>query len=156
MVGARMVYFGLPDKKIWGIPAIKLTVLFVWLDVTCFIVQLAGGAMLSSSDPKIASIAMKIYTAGVSLQLGFVTIFIVMMGSFYRLMYKTTRGQIGPLQFLIWAVLAVLGLIVVSVPAVPHLYPVCDMKLIASRKLCRFALCSDSSNSALASTQTIS
>lgn len=119
MVGARMVYFGLPDKKIWGIPAIKLTVIFVWLDITCFIVQLAGGSMLSSSDRKLADIGMKIYTTGVSLQLGFVVIFIVMMGCFYRLMYKSTHGNIGRLRFLIWAVLAVLGLIVVSTIPTP-------------------------------------
>ncbi len=115
MVGARMVYFGLPDKKIWGIPAIKLTVMFVWLDITCFIVQLAGGSLLSNTDSKLANIGMKIYTTGVSLQLGFVVVFIVMMGCFYHLVYKTTNGNIGRLRFLIWAVLAVLCLIVVCV-----------------------------------------
>ncbi|KAM3511508.1 hypothetical protein MY11210_004866 [Beauveria gryllotalpidicola] len=62
MTVARMVYFGLPDKKIWGVRAVKLTVLFVWLDVVCFLVQLGGGLLLSNHDnANLAPIGMKVY-----------------------------------------------------------------------------------------------
>ncbi|KAJ3480818.1 hypothetical protein NLG97_g7976 [Lecanicillium saksenae] len=113
MTVARMVYFGLPEKKIWGVRAIKLTVLFVWLDIVCFIVQLGGGGMLSNNDnANLTRIGMKIYTAGIGLQLGFVVIFGVMTAWFYRRMHQVSRGgSMGRLRFLIWTLLAVLILI---------------------------------------------
>lgn len=115
MTVARMVYFGLPDRKIWGVRAVKLTVLFVWLDVVCFLVQVAGGMMLSNDgDEKLTGIGMKIYTTGIGIQLGFVVIFGAMTGWFYyRMQQRAWRGM-GRLRLLTWTMLAVLALIVVS------------------------------------------
>ncbi|KAM3508958.1 hypothetical protein MY10362_000843 [Beauveria mimosiformis] len=118
MTVARMVYFGLPDKKIWGVRAAKLTVLFVWLDVVCFLVQLGGGLLLSNHDnPNLAPIGMKLYTAGIALQLGFVVIFGVMTGWFYHRMQQVSQGRVmgRRLQILTWTMLAVLVLIMVRV-----------------------------------------
>ncbi|EGX90799.1 RTA1 domain protein [Cordyceps militaris CM01] len=117
MTVARMVYYGLPEKKIWGIRAVKLTVLFVWLDIICFLVQLGGAALLSNNDnANLTSIGMKIYVAGIGLQLGFVVIFGVMTAWFYHRMRKVSRGRsMGRLRFLIWTMLAVLVLIMVRV-----------------------------------------
>ncbi|KAJ6780350.1 hypothetical protein PWT90_06545 [Aphanocladium album] len=117
MTVARMIYFGLPEKKMWGVRAIKLTVLFVWLDIICFLVQLAGGGMLSNNDDaNLIRIGMKVYTAGIGLQLGFVVIFGVMTVWFYRRMQQVSRGaSMGRLRFLIWAMLAVLVLIMVRI-----------------------------------------
>ncbi|KAK8145091.1 hypothetical protein G3M48_004915 [Beauveria asiatica] len=118
MTVARMVYFGLPDKKIWGVRAVKLTVLFVWLDVVCFLVQLGGGLLLSNQDnPSLAPIGMRLYTAGVALQLGFVVIFGVMTGWLYHRMRQVSqgRGMGRRLQILTWTMLAVLVLIMVRV-----------------------------------------
>ncbi|TQW00796.1 hypothetical protein V2A60_001837 [Cordyceps javanica] len=117
MTVARMVYFGLPDRKIWGVRAIKLTVLFVWLDVICFLVQLSGGGLLSNNDnADLTRIGMKIYTAGIGLQLGFVVIFGVMTAWFYHRMRQVSRGRgMGRLQLLIWVMLAVLMLIMVRI-----------------------------------------
>ncbi|RYC80085.1 hypothetical protein BFJ63_vAg17029 [Fusarium oxysporum f. sp. narcissi] len=68
MTVARMVHLGLADKQIWNIKATKLTVLFVWIDVVCFLVQAGGGGMLSNKDePNIARIGTK-NTSGASLQ----------------------------------------------------------------------------------------
>lgn len=116
MTVARMVYFGLPEKKIWGVRAIKLTVLFVWLDIICFLVQLGGGALLSNNnDANLTKIGMKVYTAGIGLQLGFVVIFGFMTGWFYYRMQQVSRGgSMGRLRLLTWTMLAVLVLIMVS------------------------------------------
>ncbi|KAI3573800.1 hypothetical protein IWW34DRAFT_823748 [Fusarium oxysporum f. sp. albedinis] len=68
MTVARMVHFGFADKQIWNIKATKLTILFVWIDVVCFLVQAGGGGMLSIKDePNIARIGTK-DTSGASLQ----------------------------------------------------------------------------------------
>ncbi|KAJ4154089.1 hypothetical protein LMH87_010552 [Akanthomyces muscarius] len=117
MTVARMVYFGLPDKKIWGVRAVKLTVVFVWLDIVCFLVQLGGGVLLSNNDDAgLTRIGMKVYTAGIGLQLGFVVIFGTMTAWFWRRMRQVSRGQsMGRLRFLIWSMLAVLVLIMVRI-----------------------------------------
>jgi hypothetical protein len=49
MVLGRMVYFFLPDQRIWGIRATRLTLIFVLLDIGSFLVQGAGGSMLSGN-----------------------------------------------------------------------------------------------------------
>lgn len=110
-----MVYFGLPEKKIWGVKATKLTLIFVWLDIVCFLVQGGGGSLLSgdsSTDTK--AIGMKIYTAGIGLQLAFVIIFTGMTLWFYKKMHQVTGGHVGKMAWLIWTMLLVLTMIVVS------------------------------------------
>lgn len=116
MAVARLVYFRMPGGKIWGIKASRMTVLFVWLDIIVFIVQAAGGVMLSSSDSdvKITKIGMTIYMAGVGTQLSIVIIFGVMVGFFYRRLWKMEGREMGRIKYLIWIMLAVLGLIIVS------------------------------------------
>lgn len=116
MTVARMVYLGLPDKKIWGVGAVKLTVVFVWLDIVCFLVQLGGGVLLSNNDDAgLTRVGMKVYTAGIGLQLGLVVIFGTMTAWFWRRMRRVSRGQsMGGLRFLIWTMLAVLVLIMAS------------------------------------------
>jgi RTA1 like protein len=42
MVLGRMIYFFVPEQQIWGIKGIKLTKIFVWLDVLSFLTQAAG------------------------------------------------------------------------------------------------------------------
>lgn len=112
MTVARMVYFGLPSRRIWNFPAIRMTTLFVWLDVVCFIVQAGGGVMLSGDDANVKNIGMKIYTAGISLQLAFVLIFTVVTIGFY-LEARKIHGNMGRLGWLTWTLLAVLILITV-------------------------------------------
>lgn len=115
MVVARLVHFTLPDKSIWGIRGIKLTTLFVGLDILSFIVQLGGGSMLSNNDhPDIAQIGMKVYVAGIGVQLAFVVIFGGMTIWYYVLVHRLRRGQMGMLRYLVWVMLLVLALIVVS------------------------------------------
>lgn len=61
MTVGRMVYFWIPEKKIWIIKATSLTQFFVWADVFVFLVQAGGGSMIGSQDaPQAASIGLKI------------------------------------------------------------------------------------------------
>lgn len=50
MVVGRIVYFWLPDKRIWGMRATSLTRWFVWFDVIVFLIQAAGGLLLSGTE----------------------------------------------------------------------------------------------------------
>lgn len=114
MAAARLIYFGLPEKKFWGIRAIKLTLIFVWLDVGCFLVQLGGGSLLSNDDQKLVRIGMKIYTAGIAVQMVFVVAFSTMLAFFYHRFHQVTAGRTGRAKILIWVLLTVLVLIMVS------------------------------------------
>lgn len=42
MVMGRMIYFFVPEQKVWGIKGIKIAKIFVWLDVLSFFTQVAG------------------------------------------------------------------------------------------------------------------
>jgi len=42
----RMIYFFIPEQKIWGVKGIKVAKIFVWLDVASFITQVAGSSPL--------------------------------------------------------------------------------------------------------------
>lgn len=42
-----MIYFFVPEQKIFGIRGIKLAKIFVWLDVLSFLTQVGGGIMIS-------------------------------------------------------------------------------------------------------------
>ncbi|KAH7150498.1 RTA1 domain protein [Dactylonectria estremocensis] len=116
MTVARMIYFRIPEKKIWGVRAIRMGTLFIWLDVICFIVQLGGGVLLSNNDDaNLADIGKKLYMAGVGVQLAFVLIFIVLTGFFYRQLVQLEGSGIGRMRYLIWTMLAVLILVVVRI-----------------------------------------
>ena len=42
MVMGRMIYFFVPEQKIWGIKGVKIAKIFVWLDVLSFLTQVGG------------------------------------------------------------------------------------------------------------------
>ncbi|KAF4967932.1 hypothetical protein FSARC_4625 [Fusarium sarcochroum] len=116
MAVARMVYFRMPDQKLLGIKAIRMTLLFVWLDIVLFIVQGAGGSMLSNTeDMKIVRLGMKIYMAGVGLQLGVILIFISITAFFYHKLRQLEGRSMGRMKWLIWTMLLVLVLIVIRI-----------------------------------------
>jgi hypothetical protein len=118
---ARMVYFSMPAQKLLGIKAIRMTLLFVWLDVILFLVQGSGGIMLSSTDAdsNLIDVGMKVYMAGVALQLAVVLIFTGITVFFYFKLRQLEGGSMGRMKWLIWTMVVVLLLIVVSI-----LYPV--------------------------------
>ncbi|KFZ10962.1 hypothetical protein V501_04960 [Pseudogymnoascus sp. VKM F-4519 (FW-2642)] len=85
MVVGRIVYFWLPDKRIWGIRATSLTRWFVWFDVIVFLIQAAGGMMLSGTDVSASQtkIGLDIYMSGIGVQQGVLLAFIGLMITFH-------------------------------------------------------------------------
>ncbi|KAJ4327823.1 hypothetical protein N0V84_001785 [Fusarium piperis] len=116
MAVARMVYFRMPDRKLLGIKAIRMTVVFVWIDVILFIVQGGGGSMLSSDkDQNLIRIGQKVYMAGVGAQLGIIVIFSGLTAFFYYKLREIEGRDIGRMKWLIWTMLLVLILIIIRI-----------------------------------------
>ncbi|KAF5634482.1 phospholipid-translocating ATPase [Fusarium tjaetaba] len=116
MAVARMVYFRMPDRKLLGIKAIRMTLLFVWLDIILFLVQGAGGSMLSNNeDMNVIRIGQKVYMAGVGLQLAVILIFIGITAFFYFKLRQLEGRSMGRMKWLILTMLAVLILIVIRI-----------------------------------------
>ncbi|KAB8293843.1 hypothetical protein EYC80_009324 [Monilinia laxa] len=73
MVLGRMIYFFVPDQKVWGIKGIQIAKIFVWLDVISFITQLAGGVLISpGADQNILRTGIHIYMGAIAIKFMFV------------------------------------------------------------------------------------
>lgn len=126
MVVARLIYFLLPSnsQKILGLSPRWLAKAFVAVDVMSFFIQAAGGGMLAGQDGgETIQTGQRIYMAGIGVQLAFVLIFAVVTVLFTvrleRLMgleLLETRHNVSVTRHLVWSMLAVIGLIVVSIP----------------------------------------
>lgn len=115
MTVSRLVYFALPDKQIWGLKATWLTKFFVWLDILSFLVQAAGGIMMSRDGKNIAQTGKTIYMVGVGIQIAFIVVFGVLTSSFYRKAGKAyLERNISLVKHQVWAMYIVLVLIMVS------------------------------------------
>ncbi|KAF4982450.1 hypothetical protein FZEAL_1968 [Fusarium zealandicum] len=116
MAVARMVYFRMPDRKLLGIKAIRMTLIFVWIDVILFIVQGGGGSMLSNDeDMNLVRIGQKIYMAGVALQLVIIVVFSGLTAFFYYKLREIEGRDIGRMKWLIWTMLLVLMMIIIRI-----------------------------------------
>ncbi|KAJ7735977.1 RTA1 like protein-domain-containing protein [Mycena metata] len=92
---ARLVYFFVPDQRVGGISARRLSLLFVLLDITAFLMQAGGGSLISSDTPRVALIGIRVYMGGIGLQQLFVLGFV---GIVVRFHYKM-RGLEGSTQW---------------------------------------------------------
>jgi hypothetical protein len=127
MTIARLIYYIIPDQKVWGIRATLLTKLFVWLDVVAFLVQSVGGTLLSAQEEgqgesNVQRVGQKVYMTGIGLQAAFIVIFSALTTRFYVQM--RTQSQFGRnirrAKILTWVMYAVFALIMVSIrPAAP-------------------------------------
>ncbi|KAF4990690.1 hypothetical protein FDECE_14272 [Fusarium decemcellulare] len=116
MAVARMVYFRMPDRKLLGIKAIRMTVIFVWIDIILFIVQGGGGTLLSNdNDQNLVRIGQKIYMAGVGVQLAIIVVFLGLTACFYYKLREIEGRHIGLMKWLIWTMLLVLILIIIRI-----------------------------------------
>jgi len=71
MLLGRMIYFYLPSRSIFGIRATSLTKIFVFFDITAFIVQAVGGTMASTGPGESQSaidLGLHIYMGGIGFQ----------------------------------------------------------------------------------------
>ncbi|KAF8181358.1 RTA1 like protein-domain-containing protein [Mycena galopus ATCC 62051] len=85
---SRIVYFFVPEKHVAGISARRLSLCFVLLDITAFLMQAGGGSMISSTTPKTAELGIHIYMGGIGLQQFFVLGFTSLVIRFH---YKMKR-----------------------------------------------------------------
>ncbi|KAK1623027.1 RTA1 domain-containing protein [Colletotrichum phormii] len=95
MLSARLVYFVLPDQRVFRVKATALTKIFITMDVVCFLVQGAGGSMMSNteaaSDDPILRTGKQVYMIGCGLQPAFIVVFCGLMGRFYVKMRRAQR-----------------------------------------------------------------
>jgi hypothetical protein len=83
MTFARLVYYYLPQKRVFKIQASHLARIFVLADIISFIVQGAGGVMASpSASAGVIDTGIKLYMGGMGLQEFFIVTFTVMMVRF--------------------------------------------------------------------------
>ncbi|KAF1977640.1 hypothetical protein BU23DRAFT_587593 [Bimuria novae-zelandiae CBS 107.79] len=83
MTAGRLIWTYHPDKKVWGFKAISLGKYFVWLDIFSFIVQAAGGTMLSpGGSAETMKIGKDIYMSGVGVQQLFILLFFTLIVRF--------------------------------------------------------------------------
>lgn len=126
MVVARLVYFLLPsgEQTILRLSPRWLAKVFVAADVVSFFIQAAGGGMLADqSGGETVEIGQRVYMAGIGVQLAFVVLFVVVTVLFALRLERLMRaGKVDAkcnpawIRPLVWSVLAVIALIVVSVP----------------------------------------
>lgn len=108
MTVSRLIYYVHEDKKVLRCRAIILTRLFVWLDVICFLVQGAGGSMMSGDDGKIVGIGKDVYIAGIALQQAIIAVFCVLTAQFYRELGVKGRAD-RPLRLTRWLLVVLLA-----------------------------------------------
>lgn len=90
-----MIHFFLDNDRIYGIRARRIALMFVLFDITAFLIQLAGGFLASGTtytDQTIQN-GLRIYTAGVGLQLIFIAVFVVIAVAFQRTLKAQDRQQ---------------------------------------------------------------
>ena len=121
MTLGRMIYFYLPEQKIFGIKARRLAMYFVLLDIVSFIIQGVGGSMISpTADKNVILTGIHLYMAGIGVQEFFIAIFIVIAVTFHRRMLVLeqrgeTRRRTKWLRLIV-TLYAVLVMITVSIP----------------------------------------
>ncbi|KAJ7058565.1 RTA1 domain-containing protein, partial [Mycena amicta] len=98
VVMARLIYFFVPEKRLGGIRAQRLSLIFVLLDITSFLVQAGGGVMINpDNSAKTMMLGIHIYMGGIGLQQFFVLIF---TGLVVR--YHFRMKQVDPFNDLGW------------------------------------------------------
>jgi hypothetical protein len=88
-MAARLIYYCLPDHKVFNIHATRLAKTFVCLDIVCFLGQAGGGAVMQKSgesdEPEnMWKLGHGIYIFGCVAQLCFLALFAVLMVAFRR------------------------------------------------------------------------
>ncbi|KAF7293142.1 RTA1-domain-containing protein [Mycena chlorophos] len=87
VVMARLIYFFLPEKRVFGIRAQRLSLIFVLLDVTAFLVQAGGGVLINpGNSAKIETLGIHIYMGGIGLQQFFVLNFTALVFRYHQRM----------------------------------------------------------------------
>jgi hypothetical protein len=131
MTLGRLIYFFIPEKRLGGISAKRYGLLFVWLDIFSFIVQVGGASISTGTDvpTKRVMLGLHIYMGGIGLQELFVLIFTGFMIHLHRkIAHMEREGTLGTEQlkkgpaswrWLFYAMYIALGMITVSISPFP-------------------------------------
>ncbi|KZO94507.1 hypothetical protein CALVIDRAFT_565575 [Calocera viscosa TUFC12733] len=113
----RMIHYFLPGERVWGIKAETLATIFIWGDITSFLIQAGGGLTANSAtDPNVIRITLLVYTGGVALQQLFILFFFGIALRFHlRLIQKGDTGRSTKWRPLLWALYVVLVLITIRI-----------------------------------------
>ncbi|KAH6694237.1 RTA1 domain-containing protein [Leptodontidium sp. MPI-SDFR-AT-0119] len=112
MVLGRMVFFFLENKRLYGVKAERMALVFVLLDLASFAIQFAGGLLTISKNFQTLQTGLRIYTAGVALQEFFILCFLFLVWTFQRRLSRECEpDRAGKARGLLWVVYVVLGLI---------------------------------------------
>ena len=71
MLLGRMIYYYIPNRSVFRVPATALTKIFVFFDVIAFLIQVTGGVMASSgpgASQSTINLGLHIYMGGIALQ----------------------------------------------------------------------------------------
>jgi hypothetical protein len=92
MLLGRMVYFFVPEQKIWKIKGIKIAKIFVWLDVLSFLTQLGGGVLITpGASASTQMLGIHLYMGGIGLQQFCILIFLSIAIKFHLVMNQRER-----------------------------------------------------------------
>src|SRR5450432_446133 len=95
MVLGRMIYYFVPEKRIWGIRATRLAVVFVWLDILSFFTQVGGGMLIQPGNGNdLLMVGIHIYMGGIGLQEFFILVFTAFAFRFRWQMLRVETGQL--------------------------------------------------------------
>ncbi|KAK7413770.1 hypothetical protein QQX98_007337 [Neonectria punicea] len=101
MTLGRIVYFFVPSRSIFRMPAVTLASIFVGLDIISFIIQLVGGSIAGPAAPPDQQLnAVHIYMGGIGLQEFFILLFVGLCIGFQRLMSRLGRQNKTAVSFL--------------------------------------------------------
>jgi hypothetical protein len=112
MVMGRMIYFFIPEQKIWSIKGIKIAKIFVWLDILSFVTQVVGkypfqqifkhftdvgnlGGVMISPGASASSImtGIHVYMGGIGLQQLCILIFVAICTKFLLTLRSLERSN---------------------------------------------------------------
>lgn len=116
MVMGRMIYNFTTRAKIFGVKAWRFTLFFVVLDVTAFLVQVAGAALASQKNLSNGQTLtdLHIYQGGVALQQIFIFVFLAASIKFHRTFASESpaakKAQALRLLYTVYAVLTLITL----------------------------------------------
>ncbi|PVH97036.1 hypothetical protein DM02DRAFT_616795 [Periconia macrospinosa] len=96
MTAGRLIWTYHHQKKVWFCKAASIGKYFVWLDIFSFLVQGAGGSMLSpGNSAKTMELGKNIYMGGIGIQEFFILLFLSIVVKFMMDVQKTRHAGTG-------------------------------------------------------------
>ncbi|KAK5060073.1 hypothetical protein LTR84_009957 [Exophiala bonariae] len=96
MTFGRMIYYFHPSRAIFRMPAATISAIFVFFDLTAFVVQLIGGSMAGpSASPEAQERGLNLYMGGIGFQQFMILVFVGLCVAFQLQMtrFKTVHGN---------------------------------------------------------------